>query len=93
MDTDTHRPTGSPSQREDLTPSEEADIAIAIAVSLETPQVLGTHIQRSSSEWSPKTIEDWEVYNRQKSAMTVADRYSKSSALSHCQNPPSHYPQ
>ncbi len=93
MATNTQRSNESLSKREDLSAGEEVDIAIAIAASLETPQVLATHIHQSSSEWSPKTIEEWEVYNRQKSAMTVADQYSKSLGHSHGRNKPSQYSQ
>ncbi len=84
MATNSQHQNLGPSQREDLYASEEADIAIAIAASLETPQVQGTHIHRESSGWSPKTIEDWDVYNRQTSAMTVADQNSKCSVHSRC---------
>lgn len=93
MATNTPRPKLGPSQREDLSASEEADIAVAIAASLETPQVLGTHIHQSSSGWSPKTTKDWEAYSRQNSAMTVADQYSKCSVHSHCRNKLSQYSQ
>ena len=65
-----------------LTQTEEDDVAIAIAASLETPQgVPRTHVQRLGSEWWPKTNEDWATYNRQKSAMTEAERYSKCSGV------------
>jgi len=93
MATNNQRVNEGTSARENLGPSEEVDIAIAIAASLETPQVLGTHIHRSSSEWSPRTIEDWDVYNRQKSALTAADQYSKFSEHSNYRNKPLQFSQ
>lgn len=90
MATRNRTPKGSQSRGEDLTPNEEVDIATAIAASLDTPQgVASAFAQRSGSEWVPKTIEDWEVYNRQISAMTVAEKCSKYTTPSNYQTEPS----
>ena len=54
------------------TAAEELDVSVAVAASLDYAQVLPSQGYHDHANWLPKSPEDWQIYNRQDSAIGKA---------------------